>query len=175
MALRSSLRHQRKRLKRKTPCAGWQLPAMALHSLPTMLYAVGEGQATCASFTFRCQQVAISWNPVCELSPTTHITPLATSAPPDAGHQTSDRCRRPPECSATHSLPVSLSSQGTASRPPSPHLPHNGQKIQLAWSCRATQSLTTGSHHLLICPGLFPLWLAPGCNLFITLDRAHPP
>lgn len=76
--------------------------------------------------------------------------------------------------SSTCSLPVGLSSQGTALRPPSPHPPHDGQKILLAWSCRATQSLTTGGYCSLICAVLFPLWLAPGSNLFITIDRTHP-
>lgn len=77
--------------------------------------------------------------------------------------------------SSTRGLPVGLSSQGTASRPLSPHLPQDSQKILLAWSCRATQSLTTGSHCPLIRPVLFPLWLAPGSNLFIMLDKTHPP
>lgn len=36
------------------------------------------------------------------------------------------------------------------------------------------QSLTTGATAL-IWPALFPLWLAPGSNLFIMLGKTHPP
>lgn len=159
---------------------------MALPAVPCAAFPLWSFP-TCASFISWCQQVA-GW-PCYSMEFHHPRHNSTTSASPDTGHQISDRCWCPPafplvllrELWSLSLLnlqpscgPFFPGDQGTALRPPSPHLLHDGQKILLAWSCRATQSLTTGGYCSFICPVLFPLWLDPGSNLFITIDRTHP-
>lgn len=160
-----------------TACRGLILP---LHCGPSLPSCGGRAAVpSCASFISWPGGFAVPWNPICELSPppTSHLqSPLLPRTRDTTGQIGVSTClashlSRQESRESSSQQPVTFLRASLPRGQPGGHLcPADGQKILLAWSCRATPSVTI-SHMAVTAPHQswsFPLCPAPESNLFIT-------